>query len=104
MQGLAQQGQPKRNRMFPDSNARRSHRITRIFHHSTFLFGWLKTQLKWREYSEEDELYEILDEILTGVSIELIETIFVDWMNRLQQLIDGNGDYVSYNLASKFLN
>jgi hypothetical protein len=43
----------------------------------------------------EDELYEVMVEILTGVSIEMIETVFVDWMNRLQRLIDGNGDYVS---------
>jgi hypothetical protein len=43
----------------------------------------------------EDELHEIVDEILTGLSIEMIETVFVDWMNRLQRLIDGNGDYVS---------
>jgi hypothetical protein len=60
-----------------------------------FLFGWPKTQLERREYNGEDELYEVVDEILTGPSIEMIETVFVDWMNRLQRLIDGNGDYVS---------
>jgi hypothetical protein len=37
----------------------------------------------------------VLDEMLTGLLIEMIETVFVDWMNRLQGLIDGNGDYVS---------
>jgi hypothetical protein len=36
-----------------------------------------------------------MNEILTGPSIEMVETVFVDWMNRLQRLIDGNGDYVS---------
>jgi hypothetical protein len=36
-----------------------------------------------------------MDEILTGLSIEMIGTVFVDWMNRLQRLINGNGDYVS---------
>jgi hypothetical protein len=60
-----------------------------------FLFGWLKTQLERREYNREDELYEVVDEISTGLSIEMIETVFVDWMNRLQCLIDENGDYVS---------
>jgi hypothetical protein len=40
-------------------------------------------------------VYEVGNEILTGLSIEMIETIFVDWMNRLQRLIDGNGEYVS---------
>jgi hypothetical protein len=36
-----------------------------------------------------------MDEFLTSPSIEMIETVFVDWMNRLQCLIDGNDDYVS---------
>jgi hypothetical protein len=37
----------------------------------------------------------VVDEILTGLLIEMIETVFVNWMNRLQRLIDGNGGYVS---------
>jgi homoserine trans-succinylase len=45
-----------------------------------------------------------VDEILTGLSIEKIETVFVDWMNRLQRLIDWNGDNVSWNITSEFLN
>jgi hypothetical protein len=57
-----------------------------------FLFGWLKTQLERREYNGEDQLYEAVDEILAGFSIEMIETVFVDWMNRLRRLIDGNSD------------
>jgi hypothetical protein len=64
-------------------------------HHPTFLFGWLKAQLGRRECNGYDELYEVVDEILTSLSIEMIEKVFVDWMNRLQRLIDGNGDYVS---------
>jgi hypothetical protein len=67
MQGFMRQGQRKRNWIFPDSNARRSHRIARILHHPTFLFDWLKTQLEWREYNGKDELYEAVEEILTGL-------------------------------------
>jgi hypothetical protein len=48
-----------------------------------FLFGWLKTQLEWREYNREYELYEVVDETLTGFSIEMIEMVFVDCTNRL---------------------
>jgi hypothetical protein len=94
MQGFTRQGQPKGNWMFLDSNAHRSHSTARILHHPTF-FGWLKTQLERREYNGEDELHEVVDEILTGLSIETIETVFVDWMNRFQREINGNGDYVS---------
>jgi hypothetical protein len=64
--------------MFPDSNTRRSHGIAWVLHHPTFLFGWLKAQLERREYNGEDELHEVMDEILTGFSIEMIETVFVD--------------------------
>jgi hypothetical protein len=67
--------------MFPDSNARRSHHIAQILHHPTFLFGWLKTQLELREFNGEDELYEVVDEILTGLLAEMIEAVFVDEMN-----------------------
>jgi hypothetical protein len=35
-----------------------------------------------------------VDEISADLSIEMIETAFVDWMNRLQRLFDGNGDGV----------
>jgi hypothetical protein len=49
------------------------------------------------------ELYEAVDEILTGLSIEMIEMVFVYWMNRLQRVIDGNGDYVSENITNEFL-
>jgi hypothetical protein len=59
------------------------------------LFGWRKPQLERREYNGEDKLYEAVDEILTGLSIEMIETVFVYWMNRFQCLVDGNGDSVS---------
>jgi hypothetical protein len=38
--------------------------------------------------------YEVGDEILICLSIEMIKMVFVDWMNRLQRLIDGNGDYI----------
>jgi hypothetical protein len=92
MQGFTRQGQPKRNWMFLDSNASRSYRIARILNDPTSLFGWLKTQLERREYNGKDESYKAVNEILTGLSIE---TVFVDWTNRLQRLIDGNGDYVS---------
>jgi hypothetical protein len=48
-----------------------------------------------REYNREDELYVVLDGILTGLSIEMIETVFIGWMNQLQNVIDRNSDYVS---------
>jgi hypothetical protein len=97
MQEFTRQKQPKRNWIFADSNSRRSHCIARRLHYPIF-FGWLKTQLEPRECNGEDELYEALYEILISLSIEMIEMIemvFADWINRLQRLIKGNGDYIS---------
>jgi hypothetical protein len=71
--------------MFPDSNARRSHHIARILRHPTF-FGWLKTLLERREHNGKDELYEVVDELLTCLSIKMIETIFVDWKESTPRL------------------
>jgi hypothetical protein len=59
------------------------------------LFDWLKIQLERREYNGEDGLYKVADDLLTGLSIKMIETVFVEWMNRLQYLVDGNSDYIS---------
>jgi hypothetical protein len=56
------------------------------------LFRRLKIQLERRRYNGEDE---VVDEILTGLSTEMIEMVFVDWMNRFQHIIDGNGDCAS---------
>jgi hypothetical protein len=95
LQGFTRQGQPKRNWSFPIQ----THAATTLYPGyctiRLFLSGWLKTQLERREYHGADELYEVVDEILTGLSIQMIETVFVNWMNRLQRLIDENGDYLS---------
>jgi hypothetical protein len=69
-----------------------------------FLFGWLKRQLEWSEYNGENGLYETVNGILTGLLIEMIETVFINWVNRFQRLIDENGGYVSQNATIGFLN
>jgi histone-lysine N-methyltransferase SETMAR len=67
-----------------------------------FLFAWLKTELERREYEGEDELYEVVDEILAGLSIEMIEAVFGKWMDRLERVITGNGDYISLTITLIF--
>jgi hypothetical protein len=104
MQGFTSQGQPKRNWMFLDSNAGGGRRIAGTLHHPTFSFRLVETQLERREYNGEDELYEVLDGILTSLSIKMIKTLFVDWMNLLHRLVDGNGEYISENIRNEFLN
>jgi hypothetical protein len=43
---------------------------------------------------EPDQLLSSIQEILTGVDCETLDTIFQEWMIRLQKIIDGNGEYV----------
>jgi hypothetical protein len=38
----------------------------------------MKTQAERREYNRDDDLYEVMNEIFIGLSIEMIETVFVD--------------------------
>jgi hypothetical protein len=73
-------------------------------HRPTSSFGWRKTKLERREYNREDEVNEAEVEMLIDHLIELIETVFIDRMNRRQLLLDGNGDYVSQNITSESLN
>jgi hypothetical protein len=47
-------------------------------HHPNFLFGWLNAQLEQREYNRENELHEVVDEMLTDLSVKMIETVFAD--------------------------
>jgi hypothetical protein len=96
MQGFTRQGQPKKIGCFPFKCTPQP-RYSPDIAPSDFSF-------RLAEYSMEDELYEGVDKILTGFSIQMIETVFVDWMNRLRRLIDGNGGYVSQNIAGEFLN
>jgi hypothetical protein len=32
----------------------------------------------------------------------MIETVFGDWVDRLQRVIDENGNYISYNIRPVF--
>jgi hypothetical protein len=60
-----------------------------------FAVAWLKVQLKRRQNDDSDELYEVVDEILAGRSIEMIETVFGDWMDRPERVTHENNEYIS---------
>jgi hypothetical protein len=42
----------------------------------------------------EDEFDEVVQEILAGLSIEMIETVFGDWIDRFQRVIHRNGEHL----------
>jgi histone-lysine N-methyltransferase SETMAR len=58
-----------------------------------FLFGWLKGELSSRPVSEIIGLFEIVEEILSTLTPDTIARVFANWIERLKQVIDINGDY-----------
>jgi hypothetical protein len=59
-----------------------------------FLFGDLKMKLKGEEFEILEELQERVEELLGLINSELMERVSEHWIERLNQLIDTNGDYV----------
>jgi hypothetical protein len=59
-----------------------------------FLFGDLKMSLKGEEFETLEELQERVEELLGPICSELLERMYEHWIERLNQLIDINGDYV----------
>ena len=59
-----------------------------------FLFGDLKTKLKGEEFETLEALQGRVEELLGHISPELMERVYEHWIERLNQLIDTNGDYV----------
>jgi hypothetical protein len=59
-----------------------------------FLFGWLKGELSSRPVSEINGLFEIVEEILSIFTPDTIARVFANWIERLKQVIDTNGDYI----------
>jgi histone-lysine N-methyltransferase SETMAR len=58
-----------------------------------FLFGWLKGELSSRSVSELNGLFEIVEEILSALTPDTIARGFANWIERLKQVININGDY-----------
>jgi hypothetical protein len=59
-----------------------------------FLFGWLKGELSSRPVNEINGLFEIVEIILSTLTPDTIARVFVNWIERLKQVIDTNGDYI----------
>jgi hypothetical protein len=59
-----------------------------------FLFGWLKGELSSRSVRDISELFELVDEILSTLTMDTIPRVFANWIERLEQVISTNGDYV----------
>ena len=60
-----------------------------------FLFGYIKTKLIGSEFATKDEALEKINAILKEIPKETLISTFYEWMRRLEEVIDSNGEYCS---------
>jgi hypothetical protein len=59
-----------------------------------FLFGYVKKQLMGYRGENESELLVRIGVILAESPRDILNAVFLEWMDRLQKYIDINGDHV----------
>jgi hypothetical protein len=62
---------------------------------SDFLFGYLKNRLKGQQFEFADEFLSGVRKILDEISVDILEAIFRECINRLKRWIATNGKYMS---------
>jgi histone-lysine N-methyltransferase SETMAR len=59
-----------------------------------FLFGYIKRKLAGSSFVSSDDLFSAIDDIMNGISGEMILSVFQKWMARLRACCDCGGNYV----------
>lgn len=59
-----------------------------------FLYGFIKEKLKGRIHSTFEDLFNSVVEIATKIDKTTWENVYDDWLNRLQTVIDRDGQYI----------
>jgi hypothetical protein len=58
-----------------------------------YLFGKVKTALRGQIFEEENELVAAVKEVLTTISRDELESVSADWLRKLDECVQRNGDY-----------
>jgi hypothetical protein len=59
-----------------------------------YLFPTVKEKLERIQLADEDQFFECLQEVLRDIDLEKLNTIFQAWVCRIQEVSEGNRDYV----------
>jgi hypothetical protein len=59
-----------------------------------YLFLTVKEKLERTQVADEDQFSASLQAILRGVDQEELNKVFQAWVERVQEISEGNGDYV----------
>ncbi len=60
-----------------------------------FLYGYIKNNLKGHRFKTRDELIQAVLEIIQKIEKSTWIAVYNQWMERLQKVIDNNGDYAN---------
>jgi hypothetical protein len=59
-----------------------------------YLFPTVKEKLERIQLADENLFFERLQEVLRGVDQQELNTVFQAWVRRVQEVSEGNGNYV----------
>jgi hypothetical protein len=59
-----------------------------------YLFPTVKEKLERTQVADEDQFFESLQAILRGIDREKLKRVFQTWVQRVQEISEGNGGYV----------
>jgi hypothetical protein len=59
-----------------------------------YLFPIVKEKLERIQLADEDQFFECLQEVLRGIDLEKLNTVFQAWVGRVQEVSEDNEDYV----------
>jgi hypothetical protein len=64
-----------------------------------YLFGYVKQFVARQEFPDGEALLAAHNAILGGVEKVTLESVFLEWMERLRRCIDTDGEYVDSPLS-----
>jgi hypothetical protein len=59
-----------------------------------YLFSTVKEKLERSQVANEDQFFESLQAIFRDIEKKELNRVFQAWVQRLQEVSEGNGDYV----------
>ena len=59
-----------------------------------FLFGYLKKLLEGHEFTDAQQLFDKVVEILNGIPKLVYKSVYDEWINRLMVCIETKGNYI----------
>jgi hypothetical protein len=66
-----------------------------------FLFGYLKQKLQGVHIPDRERLKSEIIRILDGIGLDVLISVFEDWMKRLEWVVQNSGEYSNNQTKQK---